>query len=185
MREQKAWERKKTREKRRRENVSFSRWPASSAPPPSTPPSPLGSQVAGLGTDGPPSRLHAGPAGPSKHKTAVVGGHQPDEVQKAEWTSSVWRTGTQSPSTQRTRRAEPGELEEQLFSRKWHTSLQPCRLFQDRGTWMYLTMQYWQLHVCYQIKHKPNSRGREVASVANCSDSSKCFTLSKTFAHHH
>lgn len=49
---------------------------------PSTPPSPLGSQVAGLGTDGPPSRLHAGPAGPSKHKTAVVGGHQPDEVQR-------------------------------------------------------------------------------------------------------
>lgn len=74
------WE--KTREAERRGNVFFSCWPASSAPPPSTPPSPLGSQVAGLGTDGPPSRLHAGPAGPSKHEAAVVGGHQPDEVQR-------------------------------------------------------------------------------------------------------
>lgn len=38
--------------------------------------------MAGLGTDGPPSLLHAGPAGPSKHEAAVVGGHKPDEVQR-------------------------------------------------------------------------------------------------------
>lgn len=37
---------------------------------------------------------------------------------KGDWTRSVWRTGTHSPSTQRTWRAEPGELAEQLFSRK-------------------------------------------------------------------
>lgn len=45
--------------------------------------------MAGLGTDGPPSRLHAGPAGPSKHKAAVVGGHRPGEVPKAERTSGL------------------------------------------------------------------------------------------------
>lgn len=57
-------------------------------------PSPLGSQVARLGTDGPPSLVHAGPAGPSKHGAAVVGGRRPDGDTKEGWTESVWRPGT-------------------------------------------------------------------------------------------
>lgn len=57
-------------------------------------PSPLGSQVARLGTDGPPSLLHAGPAGPSKRRAAVVGGHGPDGDTKEGWTGSDRRPGT-------------------------------------------------------------------------------------------
>lgn len=57
-------------------------------------PSPLGSQVARLGTDGPPSLLHAGPAGLSKRGAAVVGGHGPDGDTKEGWTGSDRRPGT-------------------------------------------------------------------------------------------
>lgn len=127
MREQKAGE--KTRVRKRRGNVSFSRWPASSAPPPSTPPSPLGSQVAGLGTDGPPSLLHAGPAGPSKHEAAVVGGHRPDMVQRKDGQAvfeGLAHTYSHTPSTQRTRRTEDSLassrrlFQSNCFQEKWH-----------------------------------------------------------------
>lgn len=80
-------------------DVSFSRRPPSHPSPSSTPPSPLGSQVARLGTDGPPSLLHAGPAAPSKHKAAVVGGRQPDVTQRKDGRGVFEGSGTGSPST--------------------------------------------------------------------------------------
>lgn len=134
--------RENPRERKRRGNVSFSRWPASSALSPSTPPSPLGSQVARLGTDGPPSRLHAGPAGPSKHKAAVVGDHQPDVVQRKDGQGSVWRPGihTHLPHNaqgeQRTAwQARRGFFKAIVF-KKNDTSVHPWGILHDWGVFM-------------------------------------------------
>lgn len=70
-----------------------------------------------LGTDGPPSFLHAGPAGPSKHEAAVVGGHQPDVVQRKDRQASVWRRTRTFHTMHKENRAQPSELKEVLYKK--------------------------------------------------------------------
>lgn len=87
------WMKRSQREREREEGKCLF-FPVDPLPLLHRPPRPLPLWAARwprLGTDGPPSLLHAGPAGPSKHEAAVVGGHQPDVVQRKDRQASVWR----------------------------------------------------------------------------------------------
>lgn len=139
MREQKVGE--KTRGRKRRGNVSFSRWPASSAPPPSTPPSPLGSQVAGLGTDGPPSlsmlALLALPNTKQQWWEDTSQTRYKGRMDKR--CLKAWHTLT-FHTTCKENRGQPGELEE-AFSNQLFSKNDKCALV-EHFIW-FLLEQFW------------------------------------------
>lgn len=98
---------KKERERERGGEMSlFSRWPPSSSPPPSTPPSPLGSQVAKAGHRRPSFPSPCWPCWPFQTRSSSSGRTSARRGTKKGSTSERLKASTLAPSTQCTRRTE-------------------------------------------------------------------------------